>query len=152
MDRTTNGLLAGIIAGIAMNAWNLFDYYILHFTEIRFSDWFTALTTWDKPVNSIQVAIHLIFTIILWDGFLGIVFAHLINLINPKGLVYKAVFYSMLLWFFFKIIVNFYHVPVVSGAQPFPKAISNVLAIIIWGVILGLLLKKFENSANSEEN
>lgn len=39
MDRTTRGLLAGIIASIPMNAWNLFDYYFLHITQIRFLDW-----------------------------------------------------------------------------------------------------------------
>ena len=144
MDRTTRGLLSGIVAGIAMNAWNLFDYYFLHITEIRFLDWVAVLVTWDKPINVIITVISLLIQIIVWDGFLGIVFAHLVVLITTKGIVYKATLYSVLLWLIFKIIVNFYRVPVLSGMQPFPGGLSNLMAIVLWGITMGFMLKKLE--------
>ncbi|UWG96229.1 hypothetical protein LPY66_15160 [Dehalobacter sp. DCM] len=146
MDRTTRGLLAGIIAGIAMNVWNLFDYYVFHITKIRFLDWLWVLLTLDKPENSLQSVIALIIQIIIWDGFLGVVFAHLLVMITSQGIVYKSTIYGLLLWFSFKVAVNFYRIPVLSGIQPFPGALSNLLAVILWGIILGLILKIFEKS------
>lgn len=144
MDRTTRGLLAGIIAGVAMNVWNLFDYYILHITEIRFLDWLAVLLTWAKPANSFQEVISLVLQIIVWDGFLGVIFVHLVVLSTSKGIIYKSIFYGLVLWFLFKVIVNFYRVPVLSGLQPYPGALSNLMAVIIWGIIMGITLKIFE--------
>lgn len=79
MDRTLRGLLAGAIAGIAMNFWNLLDYYFFHIIQIRFLDW-----------------------------------------------------------------VNLYRVPVLSSSQPVPGALSNLLAVILFGIVLGLVLKKLD--------
>lgn len=146
MDRTTRGLLAGIIAGVAMNIWNLLDYYILHITGIRFLDWFAVLVSWSKPSGVGAEILSLLLQIIVWDGFLGVLFAHLVILTKSQGIIYKAALYSALLWFIFKVIVNFYHVPVLSGLQPLPGALSNLIAVIIWGVIMGIVLKRFEKN------
>ncbi|NLI93061.1 MAG: hypothetical protein GX434_12995 [Peptococcaceae bacterium] len=143
MDRTTCGYLAGISGGIVMNIWNLFDYYVLHISQIRFLDWAIVLLTLAKPENVFVTVLGLIIQIIVWDGFLGIIFAHLIVPITSQGVVYKSTFYGVLLWFIFKVIVNLYKVPVLSGMQPFPGGISNLLAIILWGIILGIVLNKF---------
>ncbi len=146
MDRTLRGLLAGIIAGIAMNVWNLLDYHFFHITQIRFLDWAAILLTWSKPPSAIETVIHLLIHL-LWDGFLGIMFAHLLVLISSRGLIIKSTIYSLMLWFSFKIIVNLYRVPVLSGSQPFPGAMSNLLAVILWGILLGLVLKKLDEPA-----
>lgn len=151
MDRTTCGFLAGIIGGIAMNIWNLIDYYVLHITQIRFLDWFIVLATLDKPTNAYMAVIGLILQITVWDGFLGILFAHLVPLITSKGIVYKSTLYGVLLWFIFKTIVNLYNVPVLSGMQPFPGGLSNLLAIILWGIVLGVVLKRFKHQLNYKE-
>lgn len=144
MDRTTRGLLAGIIASISMNAWNLFDYYFLGITQIRFLDWVSVLLTLDKPFNTTVAVISLLIQMIVWDGFLGAVFAHLVPLITSRGLVYKSTLFSLVLWFSFKIIVNLYHVPFLSGKQAYPGGLSNLLAVIVWGIVMGLALKRLE--------
>ncbi|MEL7567518.1 MAG: hypothetical protein AAGU27_21940 [Dehalobacterium sp.] len=151
MDRTTRGLIAGTIAGVAMNAWNLFEYYILHLTEIRFLDWLAVLITWSKPANGFQTIIALVLQTIVWDGFLGIVFAHLVVLVTSKGIIYKSTLYSALLWFIFKVIVNLYRVPFLSGPgeQPYLGRLSNFLAIIIWGIVVGIVLKKLDKEPGS---
>jgi len=149
MDRTTRGLLAGIIAGIAMNAWNLFDYYFLHITEIRFLDWLSVLLTWTKPENGFQTATALVLQTIIWDGFLGIVFALLVIPITSRGIVYKSTFYSVFLWFIFKAVVNLYRVPILSAPQPYTGRLSNLMAVFIWGIVMGLVLKKLEEKTES---
>ncbi|MFZ7102713.1 MAG: hypothetical protein ACOWWO_08645 [Peptococcaceae bacterium] len=151
MDRTTRGLLAGITAGVAMNTWNLFDYYFLHLTEIRFLDWLAVLITWTKPANTFQTVIALVLQTVIWDGFLGILFAHLVVLVTSEGIVYKSTLYSALLWFTFKVIVNLYRVPFLSGPgeQPHFGRLSNLLAIIIWGIIMGIMLKKLNKKTEA---
>lgn len=144
MDRTTRGFLAGVIAGIAQNAWNLSDYYLFHYTKIRLLDWFAVLIKWVKPEGILETVVFQILQIIVWDGFMGIVFAHLVVSITSQRIVFKAVLYSLLLWFLFKVVVNFYHVPVLSGLQQFPGFLSSLLAVILWGSILGFVLKKLE--------
>ena len=146
MDRTIRGLLAGVIAGIVKDSWNLIDYYFLHITEIRFLDWAAILATWSRPRNSLSTVFFLMLQI-LWDGFLGIIFAHLLISITTRYLILKSILFSLMLWFVFKIIVNLYRVPLLSGIQPQPEAISNVMAVILWGVIMGLVLKKLDKPA-----
>jgi len=143
MDRTIRGLLAGVIAGIVKDSWNLIDYYFLHITEIRFLDWAAILATWSRPRNNLSTVFFLMLQI-LWDGFLGIIFAHLLISITTRYLILKSILFSLMLWFVFKIIVNLYRVPLLSGIQPQPEAISNVMAVILWGVIMGLVLKKLD--------
>lgn len=143
MDRTLRGLLAGVIAGSAMNVWNLLDYYFFHITKIRFLDWASVLLSWSKPHTAGETVIYLTIHL-LWDGFLGIIFAHLLVPITSTGVIIKSTLYGVLLWFSFKIIVNLYRVPVLSGLQPFPGAISNLLAVILWGIVLGIVLKKLD--------
>ena len=146
MDRTIRGLLAGVIAGIVKDSWNLIDYYFLHITEIRFLDWAAILATWSRPRNSLSTVFFLMLQI-LWDGFLGIIFAHLLISITTRYLILKSILFSLMLWFVFQIIVNLYRVPLLSGIQPQPGAISNVMAVILWGVIMGLVLKKLDKPA-----
>jgi hypothetical protein len=144
MDRTTRGLLAGIIAGVAMNAWNLIDFYMLHITEIRFLDWFAVLVSLSKPAGAAQEIVALILHIIVWDGSLGVLFTHLVTFTTSQGIIYKSTLYAALLWFLFKVVVNFYRVPVLSGLQPFSGALSNFMAVLLWGIIMGIVLKGFE--------
>ncbi|ATW27241.1 hypothetical protein [Candidatus Formimonas warabiya] len=146
MDRTCRGLVAGAVAGIAMNIWNLTDYYLFHITEIRFLDWAAVLLTWSRPPAAFQGVISL-FVQLIWDAFLGAIFAHLLVLITSRELMIKSTLYSMILWFFFKIVVNFYRVPVLSGKQPFPGLLSNLAAIILWGIVLGLVLEKLNKTS-----
>lgn len=150
MDRTISGFFSGIVAGIMMNIWNLFDYYILHLSPIRFLDWFFVLLYWVKPTSRFELAFSLILQIIVWCGFMGVIFAHVVKLITARYIIFKSILYSMILWFIFKVIVNFYEVPVISGKPPIQGGMSNIFAIIIWGIVTGLMMKYFEKNKKSE--
>ena len=103
MDRTFRGLIAGIIAGIVMNVWNLTDFYLFHITNLRLLDWVAVLTSGEKSQSFFQSITDLIIQLI-WDGFLGIIFAHLLIKITSRGVIVKSVLYGTLCWFFFRVI------------------------------------------------
>ena len=144
MDRTFRGLLAGIIAGIAMNIWNLTDYYFFHFTNLRLLDWVAVLAGGQKLSQSgFETGVDLVVQII-WDGFLGIVFAHLLRRITSRGVMVKSVLYATLLWFFFRAIAVLFKVtPLITG-QDFAGRFSNLLGAVLWGIVLGWMLKRFD--------
>jgi hypothetical protein len=145
MDRTFRGLVAGMIAGIAMNIWNLTDYYFVHFTNLRLTDWVAVLAGGEKSKYFSETVINLVVQII-WDGFLGVIFAHLLTKITSQGVIIKSVLYATLLWFIFRTFaVIFRLTPLVAG-QTFPGRLSNLLGTVLWGLILGWALKRFDLS------
>lgn len=146
MDRTFRGLIAGIAASIIMNIWNLLDFYLIHITQIRFLDWASVLLTWSKPTSSFATIFHLIIQL-LWGGLLGILFVHLLVSTTSRGIIIKSTYFGLMCWFSFKIIVNLFRVPFLSGIQPVPGAMSNVFAVILWGISLGFILKRLEKPA-----
>lgn len=143
MDRTFRGLTAGIIAGIAMNIWNVVDYYFLHMTHILLLDYVAVLTSGNRSMSVFQAIIDLIVQII-WDGYLGIVFSHLITKITSQGIIIKSVLYGTLCWFFFRVVVVLFRIDPLIKGEGFFGRFSHLLGAILWGAVLGILLKKFE--------
>lgn len=143
MDRTFRGLVAGQIAAIVMNAWNLIDYYFFHFTNLRFLDWIAILASGEKPQAIFEVIVDLILQII-WDGVLGAIFAHLLIKTTSRGVIIKASIYSTLLWFIFRAVAVLYRLTPILEGQTFPGRLSNLLSALLWGITLGWVLKKFD--------
>lgn len=127
-----------------MEAWNLFDHYYLHLTQVRFLDWVSVLVTLKEPHNTLGFMASLLFQVIVWNGFLGALFAQMLTVTTSYGVVYKAVIFSLILWFVFKIVVNLYQVPILSGIHSVAGALSGLGAIILWGLTLGFALKRLD--------
>lgn len=143
MDRTFRGLVAGTIAGVAMNIWNLADYYFFRVSNVRLLDWVAVLTSGEKSQSGFQIITDFIIQII-WDGFLGAIFAHLLIKISSKGIMIKATLYGALLWFFIRSIAVLFRLnPLIIG-QTFPGRLSNLLGAVLWGIVLGYLLQRFD--------
>lgn len=145
MDRTLRGLIAGQIAAIVMNAWNLIDYYFFHISKLRFLDWIAILSSGEKPQSIFEVIVDLIL-VIVWDGVLGIIFAHLLTKTTSRGIIIKASLYSTLLWFIFRVIAVLYKITPIMAGQTFSGRLSNLLAALLWGIVLGWILKKFDTA------
>jgi hypothetical protein len=143
LDRTFRGLIAGMIASIAMNIWNLIDYYFFHITHLRFLDWIAVLASGEKPQSIFEVIVDLIL-VILWNGVLGIIFAHLLMKITSRGVIVKSSIYGLLLCFAFHTITVLYRIAPITAGQTFPGRLSILLAALLWGIILGWVLKKFD--------
>jgi hypothetical protein len=143
LDRTFRGLIAGNIASIVMNIWNLIDYYYFHITNLRFLDWIAVLASGKNPQSIYEVIVDLIL-VIVWDGVLGIFFAHLLMKTTSSGVIIKASIYSTLLWFIFHGIAVLYRLTPILEGQTFSGRFSNLLSALLWGIILGWVLKKFD--------
>jgi len=83
MDRYHRGLVAGMIAGIPMNIWDLISYHYLRFSELRYLDWSAVTIFGHLPKGNAEIAFALI-SHFFWVGFLGMIFAFLIGKITSR--------------------------------------------------------------------
>jgi hypothetical protein len=143
MDRTFRGLIAGLIAGVVFNIWNLTDFYFFHISNLRLLDWVAVLTSGEKSQSFFQSITDLIIQLI-WDGFLGIIFAHLLIKITSRGVIVKSVLYGTLCWFFFRAIAILFKITPLIAGHTFPSRFSNLLGAVLWGIVLGSFLKQFD--------
>ncbi|HEX3048000.1 MAG TPA: hypothetical protein VHY08_24825 [Bacillota bacterium] len=143
LDRTFRGLIAGALAGVAMNVWNLTDYYFFHISNLRLLDWVAVLTSGAKSQSFGQATTDLLVQII-WDGSLGIIFAHLLLKITTQGLLVKSILYGTILWFFFRSVAILFKITPLIAGQTFPGRLSNLLGAVLWGLLLGATLKRFD--------
>ena len=150
MDRTIRGLIAGIIAVIPKYIWNITDYYWLHFTKLRFIDWTGMLMMGhipDSPLDFILATLYLF----LWDGLMGIIFAHLLRQTTSRGYLIKSLMFSYGIAFVFRTLVLFYRITPLLSDQSTAGMISNQLGGLLWGLCMGLALKWLDRANFSHE-
>ena len=146
MDRTLRGLFSGIVAGIAMNIWNLTFRYFVHAKMFRLLDWVAVLAGGGKLADSgPKIGVNLVVQII-WDGTLGIIFAHLLTRITSRGLLIKSVVYSTMLWFFFATTARLFGLTPLTSVDDFTGRVINLLGAVLWGIVLGLMLKRLDKA------
>ncbi len=142
MDRFYRGFIAGFIAGVFLNVYNLIFYY-LRITEIRFIDWTSILMFGHRPENMNAIILNIIFQL-LWDGFLGVIFAYLIPKISSRGYLIKGPLCAAFLFFVFNLIVVLYRIPFLTDKFPLMTFQVNLGGVILWGLILTFILKKLD--------
>jgi len=138
MDRTIRGLLAGMLAAIPMNIWNLFSYYILHLTDSRLLDWGSFVFLGNRPQNAAEVIIGQAVQI-LWCGFLGIIFSHLIPATSSRNILIKGLFYGFITSFFIDAVLILLQIPF-FGNPTTGRSISQAISATIWGAALAYSL------------
>ena len=144
MDRTFRGLIGGVIGAIIMNLINLTFFYILKLTKIRFLDWSGIIMLGHRPNKNIEIIYSLIIHI-LWTGVLGVILAYLIPQISSQGYLLKGGLYAFLITFIFRSLVILYKVPIISNVS-INTSIINTTTSFVWGIILALILAKFEQT------
>lgn len=145
MDRFYRGFIAGTAAAIPLNAWSLFSYYNLKLTDRRLLDWAGMLVFGSMPKTALQVALAL-FMQLVYSGFRGILFAFLVPHIGSRGVVGKAVIFSVILSFAEEFIVVLFKVPNLAETSA-DSVISTLLGAVLWGVVLAVILRRLEPRA-----
>lgn len=144
-DRTTKGFIAGISGGIVMNIISFISYY-LGIANLRFVDWPAIIITGQIANNAFKVGFFLIVQLV-FVGFLGIVFAHLIsNLITSTYHLLKGVIFGLLSWF---VIYAFTYLAKVAELTPLSmnSALTDFVGAITFGLVLAEMLNILDDKA-----
>lgn len=137
-DRLTQGFLAGLVAGVAMNAVNLASFYA-DVGELRYLDWAGAIIYGARP-HTFWEAIFAQTAQILFVGILGIVFVYLIPRIKSSNLYFKGWLFGAAMWFaFYGLTLLFKH----KGTIPIDvqTAASDLAGASVYGLALAWALR-----------
>ena len=135
-DRFTKGLLAGIIAAIAMNLVNLLTHNIFKITDVHILDFASILIHGSIP-HSLGETLFALSGQIGFAGFMGIIFAYLLKYINDKNSMLKAIVFSLSIWFFtYAVTILFNKIKHIEVST----ALANLAATIVYGIVLTLVL------------
>ena len=137
-DRTFCGFFAGIIAGIPQTILNLISYY-LNFAQIRLLDWMAIIIFGDKPIDSLQTIIAVVARII-FAGFLGILFAHLMKYLDVEHYLFKGWIYGILVMGLLYGVTSILQVPQLTHTHTY-TVISNFVTASVFGLVLAESLK-----------
>lgn len=134
-DRFTNGLVAGILAGIVYITWSLASLFILQWTS-RSVVGFGALLSFNKPPEGLFDYLWGSFVALGISAGLGVFFAYLILLIESENLYLKAIVYSMGVWFLLNDVI----VPRITNTTEAPFKLGTVSSAAIGSVLFGVVL------------
>ena len=132
-----------------MNVINLAAYYIPNITNIRFLDWASIIILGSTPKNSAEF-FYALFIQLMFSGLIGVIFNYLMLYLLSRDYILNAMMYSFFMSFIFRGFVVAYKVPFLY-APSLSTSITNISSVFIWGLILGLLLKRLNNKENLRE-
>ncbi len=142
-DCFVNGIIAGIGAGIIQNLLNFISYG-LHFTKLRYLDYASIFLYGNYPTIWIETIFAQLAQLI-FNGFLGIIFAMLVPLIKKDYLLLKGWYYGTSVWFIINSIGALYKVPSLLH-NTWQTVFSNFLTSSVYGLLLAYLIWRLENS------
>ncbi|MFZ7103317.1 MAG: hypothetical protein ACOWWO_11780 [Peptococcaceae bacterium] len=138
MDRFNRGLIAGVLASIPMNIWDLFAYHILNYSNLRYLDWGCIMLFGHLPTNLVQSLLGFA-SQLMWVGFLGVIFSFLTPFITSKTYLIKGAFFGFITGFII------YAIPVVFGTKYLSTSstgttVTQIFGGLIWGISLAKIL------------
>lgn len=143
-DWLVKGFLAGLVAGLAMNAFSLTSYS-LGITELRYLDW-AALIIYGQYAQNLIEMIFALFAHIIFVGTLGIIFAYLITRIGSLNLLFKGLVYGAITWFLLYGVSSVFNL---KGVIPLriDTVASDLVGASIYGLVLAYTLGWLEEKA-----
>jgi hypothetical protein len=146
-DRLTRGFIAGLAGGTAMNILNLiYVHFNNHCEDCRYFDWSAVLLYGNKATSMAEIIIALIAQVV-FTGFLSILFAFLVTLINSKHLWFKGWLYGILCWFFIYAVFIIFKIPE-FGHRSVPTVISFFVTSSAYGIIQAEVIRRLDQKAS----
>lgn len=138
-DRYIRGLIAGLLAGVAALAWNLFSFYVLNFSTLVWGDFVSAVIFRRQIANAWEYVFSLLMGVI-FTGFLGVLFSLLIPVIKSRFLWLKGLIFGIAVWFLIYSLAIMFRIPTLINI-PSKTALSNLIGASLWGILLGIFLE-----------
>jgi hypothetical protein len=141
-DRLLRGALAGIISGILLISLNLSSLYLFHFAKTIWTETMAQLIMGHGIDNIMDFIVAVGFQCI-WNGFVGVLFVRFVIPKKEGNYLGRSIGLIFMVWFFLEAIGTMYHIKTLDLVQ-WQTVISNWVGIIVFGIILGWLTKKWD--------
>jgi hypothetical protein len=142
-DRFTNGLIAGLLAGVAMSILDLISHFVLGITEILYLDWAAVLIFGYRYATFLEAAISQIGQL-FFSAITGILFAFLLTLTSSRYYWLKGWVYGLVVWFGSYAIIKLFQVTPLIPIKP-DTVLSDMATASVYGLVLAGALRRLEN-------
>lgn len=143
-SRVVSGLMAGFVAGIAMNLLELTTYYVFRQPKVRSTDWLALILAKHKPKSRSQYVLshagHLVFT----TG-LGGVFSAVVPKAADKKPVLKGWLWAIVSTAITQSLIVIAKLPLLSRLE-WPERFKHCLLVSVYGLVLGGSLPLMKNA------
>lgn len=145
--RFSHGFRSGLIGGITMNAFSLFNYYVLHGTTLRFLDWGSVML-YGYRTDSFFAASFALAAQLIFASFLGIVYAYLTTQIKDGHYLFKGWMFGAMSWFFINALDILMQLQPLEEIPPL-TAFSSFIGASLYGVVLGYFFHMYNRNNTS---
>jgi hypothetical protein len=145
-DRFTRGFLAGLAAGMAMNIFS-FISMALGWVKIAFLDWAGVLIFGKLPAGVLENAVSLGGQL-FFAAMSGVLFAYLLPVLTSRNYFLKGLIFGLLIWLLSYTASILFRVPFLTRFDP-GTVTSNITGALIYGLVLGFVLKWLEERAKT---
>jgi hypothetical protein len=137
MDRFLRGFIVGVAADALKDALNLFSYYVLHLSKLRYADFISVLLLGHKINNTPDFIMSQILEL-GYAGTIGVLFIFFAYQTSNKRLLwFKGIFFGETAFLFAYALGSFFKIPHIYKVSA-GTAISQFITSGIYGVGLGL--------------
>lgn len=138
-DRLTQGFLAGVAAWVPEALFTLPMYGLFHQVKLRYLD-YAAILAWGNQPQDLLQTLFAEFVVMIFLGFLGIVFTMLIKAVFSENFVFKGWLYGAVVWFGIFSVFAFFKIKGIVGVVDFKTAFFNLVGASIWGIAISVNL------------
>lgn len=144
-DRLKRGAIAGLVALPFVIAVNLTSYHLLRFAKARWVDAITHLVYGRAATNPIELALGF-FAFFVSAGGLGALYVLLVVPEPGRGdYLFRGVGWGLGTWFISYMVGGIFEVPSLHRIA-WQTAITQVAGVIGWGLIIGWLTKRWDET------
>ena len=148
-DHYTVGFITGTVAGMAADLSNFLLTNVFHFGKIGYDD-FAAVLVFGKVPFSLGQSIVGHFVQLFFSSLVGALFAFWIQRVSARFLLFKGITFGLFVWFFAFSIAQIYKLQYLSRFD-LGTVITNNVAAIIYGAVLGIILPWFYGKSEKRE-
>lgn len=142
--RIFNGLIAGLVAGIVMDAIENAAYLLWRQPKVRAVDWVYVILTRRRPVTPREFYLgylgHLVFNI-----GLGVAFSMIIYKSRPEKLVLKGWAWAAAVWVVAQVFTVLSKLPFLSD-QGWKTRVQHLILASAYGMVLGTTVQRTEET------
>lgn len=137
-DRFTRGIFAGTVGAVAQNLY-IYLAHLLGFTSLHYEDYAEMLIFLKLQKGAFPTVMGLIGHFI-WDIFLGIIFVYIIKSSSSRFYLVKGVVYGILIWFFVKVVMTLFRMPIFSSPST-RSTLIFLIGAVFYGLVIAYVLK-----------
>lgn len=137
-DRMTRGIIAGAVGAIVQDVYT-FGARMAGFTKIEYED-FAEILFFSKPIPGFFPSFFGLLGHLVWDIFLGIMFAYLIKYTSSRFYVLKGLVYGSFIWWMIKVACTLFRIPVLAS-MPSRQVGVYLIGAMLFGLVVAYTLK-----------